>query len=65
MGMLNSVTAMIDRYGNSVTVKNGGINVKTAKQCLEYGADALVSGNSIFAAEDPAVALKDLKNIQL
>ena len=29
MGMLNSVTAMIDRYGNSVTVKNGGINVKT------------------------------------
>ena len=29
MGILNSVAAMIDRYGNSVTVQNGGLSVKT------------------------------------
>lgn len=29
MGIMNSVAAMIDRYGNSVTVQNGGLCVKT------------------------------------
>jgi len=63
---ISSLRKIIDdnKYNCLIEV-DGGINVKTAKQCLEYGADALVSGNSIFAAEDPAVALKDLKNIQL
>lgn len=63
---ISSLRKIIDdnKYNCLIEV-DGGINVKTAKQCLEYGADALVSGNSIFAAKDPAVALKDLKNIQL
>lgn len=29
MGIMNSVSAMIDRYGNSVTVQNGGISLST------------------------------------
>lgn len=29
MGIINSVSAMINRYGSSVTVHNGGIAVKT------------------------------------
>ena len=44
---------------------DGGINIDTAKQCLQAGADVLVSGNSIFAAKDPVVALQNLKNITL
>lgn len=44
---------------------DGGININTAKQCLQAGADVLVSGNSVFAAANPVEALKDLKNITL
>lgn len=44
---------------------DGGININTAKQCLQAGADVLVSGNSIFAAENPTLALQNLKNITL
>ena len=44
---------------------DGGINIDTAKQCLQAGADVLVSGNSIFAAKDPVIALQNLKNITL
>ena len=63
---ISSLRKIIDdnKYNCLIEV-DGGINVKTAKQCLECGADALVSGNSIFAAKNPVEALKDLKNIQL
>lgn len=44
---------------------DGGINIDTAKQCLQAGADVLVSGNSVFAAENPVSALQNLKNITI
>jgi len=44
---------------------DGGINIETAKLCLEAGVDVLVSGNSIFAAKNPIEALKNLKSINL
>lgn len=54
-----------DNKYNCLIEVDGGINIKTAKKCLEHGADVLVSGNSIFKAQDPILALKDLKSIQL
>ena len=54
-----------DKKYNCLVEVDGGINIKTAKQCLEHGAEVLVSGNSIFAAQDPAVALKNLKDINI
>ena len=50
---------------NCLIEVDGGINVETAKQCLEAGADVLVSGNSIFAAANPVEALKNLKSINI
>ncbi|WP_172412899.1 ribulose-phosphate 3-epimerase [Candidatus Endomicrobiellum trichonymphae] len=37
---------------------DGGINSRTASICIDAGADALVSGSYIFAAENPLEAVK-------
>ena len=42
---------------------DGGVNLETGKRLIEAGADVLVAGNFIFKANDPAQAIKDLKNI--
>jgi ribulose-phosphate 3-epimerase len=42
---------------------DGGINDKTAKICVNAGADVLVSGSYIFAAQNPQQVLKGLKSI--
>jgi ribulose-phosphate 3-epimerase len=39
---------------------DGGINSRTASICISAGADALVSGSYIFAAENPSEAVKSL-----
>ncbi|MFC1501025.1 ribulose-phosphate 3-epimerase [Elusimicrobiota bacterium] len=40
---------------------DGGINNKTAVEAVKAGANILVAGNTIFKAENPVKALKDLK----
>lgn len=40
---------------------DGGINRKTAMLVAEKGADVLVSGNSVFGAEDPAAAIDAIR----
>lgn len=40
---------------------DGGIGVKTAPLVAAAGADVLVCGNAVFAAEDPAKALQDIQ----
>ena len=42
---------------------DGGINYKTARICVDAGADVLVSGSYIFEAQNPQQILKNLKNI--
>ena len=42
---------------------DGGINDKTAKICVNAGADVLVSGSYIFAAQNPQQVLKGLKSV--
>ncbi|MCL2485012.1 MAG: ribulose-phosphate 3-epimerase [Endomicrobia bacterium] len=39
---------------------DGGINAETGIRCIDAGADALVSGNYIFAASNPKEALQSL-----
>jgi ribulose-phosphate 3-epimerase len=41
---------------------DGGINVKTAPLVVERGADMLVAGSAIFKANDPAGALKAIRD---
>lgn len=40
---------------------DGGINAETAPLTVHAGANVLVAGNAIFAAPDPAAALKNIR----
>ena len=42
---------------------DGGINDKTAKTAIEYGADVLVAGNFIFTSASYRDAIKSLKQL--
>lgn len=53
-----------DKKYNCLIEIDGGINDKTAKICMNVGADVLVSGSYIFAAKNPQQVLQDLKNIK-
>ena len=39
---------------------DGGVDATTGPACVEAGADVLVAGSAVFAAEDPAKAVKTL-----
>jgi len=50
--------------GNEPLIQvDGGIGVKTAGRVAAAGADVLVCGNAVFAAEDPAAALKAVEDV--
>jgi len=44
-------------------VIDGGVNEKTGPQCVEAGANVLVSASAIFGSDDPAATAKRLKAI--
>ena len=43
---------------------DGGINLEQAQQCIDVGANILVSGSHLFAQEDMATAINDLRGLQ-
>ena len=59
---ISSLRKIIDdnKYNCLIEI-DGGINDKTAKICIDAGADVLVSGSYIFAAQNPQQVLKGLK----
>lgn len=42
---------------------DGGVGDKNAALLLEAGADVLVAGSSVFSAENPTEAIRNLKNV--
>jgi ribulose-phosphate 3-epimerase len=44
---------------------DGGVNVHNAASLLEAGANVLVAGNAVFAAQDPKQTIAELKNVSL
>lgn len=57
---------MIDKEKYKCLIEiDGGINDKTAKICVEAGADVLVSGSYIFSADNPQQVLKGLKSLTI
>jgi ribulose-phosphate 3-epimerase len=63
--MLPKVTrarALIDKYGGEVWLQvDGGVSGETIERCAAAGADVFVAGNAVFATEDPAQAVRDLR----
>lgn len=57
------VAAMSRELGASPLIQvDGGIGVATAPKVAAVGADVLVCGNAVFAADDPAAALVAVKD---
>lgn len=53
---------LISETGSNALIEvDGGVNLQTGAQLKEAGADALVSGNSIFKAPDPIEYIHQLK----
>jgi ribulose-phosphate 3-epimerase len=56
----------IDENGHKCLIEvDGGINDKTAARCIEAGADILVSGSFIFAAQDMKGSIDKLRFAQI
>ncbi|MEC5422740.1 ribulose-phosphate 3-epimerase [Virgibacillus sp. C22-A2] len=41
---------------------DGGVNVHTAKECADAGADVLVAGSAVFGRSNRKEAIRDIKN---
>ena len=55
---------IIDRIDKKIHLEvDGGINDKTAKTAIEYGADVLVAGNFVFTSASYRDAIKSLKQL--
>lgn len=55
---------LLKRTGSSARIQiDGGVNLETAKQLAEAGADILVAGSFVFSSENPKETIAKLKNI--
>jgi len=52
-----------ERGCNTLIEVDGGVNFETGAELSRAGADILVAGNTIFSAEDPLLAIKQLKSL--
>ena len=56
--------AMIEAQGAKARIEvDGGVNLATGRLLADVGADILVAGNYVFAAEDPAAAVASLATL--
>ena len=64
---LDKVSQLADlrqKQGYSYLIEvDGGVNDKTAADCLAAGADILVAGSYVFGHPDPAQAIQTLKDL--
>lgn len=48
----------------SATIEiDGGVNLENAKRLTNFGADALVAGNSVFSTDNPLQTISEFKNL--
>ncbi|MBW7572878.1 ribulose-phosphate 3-epimerase [Caproiciproducens faecalis] len=59
--MMDKICVLKARKPDLLIQVDGGINLETIRVAAQAGADVSVAGTSIFKAEDPAQAIKDLK----
>jgi ribulose-phosphate 3-epimerase len=55
---------LITESGGDVWLQvDGGVSVETVERCVEAGADALVAGSAVFAADDPDAMVTRLREL--
>ena len=62
VNVLEKGRAIREHYPNLMIQMDGGIDDRTAKKCIEAGANNLVSGSFIFSAPDRAEAIASLRS---
>ncbi|QOY34421.1 ribulose-phosphate 3-epimerase [Anaerobacillus isosaccharinicus] len=57
-----AVSEMSKSKGLSIDIEvDGGVNVETAKLCIEAGANVLVAGNAVYSEKDRGQAIKAIR----
>jgi ribulose-phosphate 3-epimerase len=55
---------LIEGSGGDVWLQvDGGVSVETVERCVDAGADALVAGSAVFAADDPDAMVARLREL--
>jgi ribulose-phosphate 3-epimerase len=53
---------MVARHGGAVWLQvDGGVSVETIERCAVAGADVFVAGSAVYGADDPAQAVRALR----
>jgi len=53
---------MVARHGGAVWLQvDGGVSVETIERCADAGADVFVAGSAVYSADDPAQAVRALR----
>ena len=61
---IKTLKQLIERKNPKCLIEiDGGVNTANYKKLIEAGADVLVAGNAVFAAENPTETIKQLKTI--
>mgnify|MGYP001022232464 FL=1 len=61
---VRQLATLRQKQGYSYLIEvDGGVNDKTAADCLAAGADILVAGSYVFGHSDPAQAIQTLKDL--
>ena len=59
---IRQVRALIDKHNPDCLLQvDGGVNAKTAKLCVEAGANVLVAGSAVYGAQDIPAAIAALR----
>lgn len=55
---------LIERHGLPLWLQvDGGVSASTIERCAEAGADVFVAGSAVYGAEDPAGAVRRLREL--
>ena len=55
---------LIARQGGDIWLQiDGGVSEETIERCAEAGADMFVAGTAVYGAQDPAAAVKSLREL--
>ncbi|GGO42132.1 ribulose-phosphate 3-epimerase [Streptomyces daqingensis] len=53
---------LMDKHGLQMWLQvDGGVSASTIEQCAEAGADVFVAGSSVYGTDDPAAAVRALR----
>lgn len=61
--VLEQIAVLREEYPNVTISVDGGVNMETAPQLIEAGANRLVIGSAIFESKDIKKTIKEFKNL--